>query len=795
MHTPSSATCSSASPRSGTCCRDAREDNPRVADRRHAAQSDVANGRYAARVFEEPLNAHRRLRYSVRGPEWAFVIPHGDWDALADAMRRCSSFWNGAGSLILPVKANGALPRTLNALLDAREIDLAWVHPSIDEALYPRLTEKLRQLARLHERFDQHETHPLRLRSADEDKPRGRLVVPSTDSAVKRMLTLALWGDISKEDLPHYQRRYEVSWPSPGKASWKSLIDGQIAGPVTSPLLMVQEGMNLVWASSSAEYPYLWVFSARPSFTSMVEFWNFRARLLADSAGAPVLGVPHQALSSPGALASLGEWLHRPPGHRSTPDCFVVCDAKQEQSVTSALATVPVVPELSGKYSNQVGNGIIPNNPPTFAFRGGELWARFQRGLVNTQLITIVNGRTSLVLPAPDAFQVRDFSHVRVTMHDLPVPMPVTRSIAESIYVNALPGDGGVRITTSATAEWNLDISLPTAVQALNHWAGDLGFDVVSTREALDAEAILKRLSSLERLDVLASAKRLALLERLAPLSTRKLAQRLVAELRAAGETVAEEAIAERLGSMASFLELRGRTAADLASGIGGGGATKKEVLTLLPDLVAAGFVRRARDVVCPDCRYRTLLGLSEQAEIVRCQACEAQFALPVVDPGTTKEPDMIYRLDGLMARALSQDILPVLLTLRAFAKSRPALGSFAAWPGLVFAPRDGSRAVEVDLLVSFGASVFCCEVKKTARTLKEVQLLDLLGICERLDARPAIAALNGTFSGKLAAVVNRRGGRVLDGGALLAGSPGVDPPDGRLGRFAGLAGLSGASA
>jgi hypothetical protein len=85
-----------------------------------------------------------------------------------------------------------------------------------------------------------------------------------------------------------------VSEAPTGVASWKALIDGQIAGPVTSPLLMVQTGMGMVWSDSTAKYPYLWVFPSRPSFSSIVGFWNFRARLIADAAGAPVLGVPHQ---------------------------------------------------------------------------------------------------------------------------------------------------------------------------------------------------------------------------------------------------------------------------------------------------------------------------------------------------------------------------------------------------------------------------------------------------------------------------------------------------------------------
>jgi LSD1 subclass zinc finger protein len=521
-----------------------------------------------------------------------------------------------------------------------------------------------------------------------------------------------------------------------------------------------------------------------------VAFWNFRARLIADAAGAPVLGLPSQTLTSPGALGSLGEWLQRPPGHRSVPDCFVSCTEKQAARVERALATISIIPETATEYKNEFGNDVVANSPPTFAPRPPEIWGPFQRGLVTTQLATIVDGQTALVLPAPDGFGVRDLSHVRLTMHDLPLSMPVTQRVAESVYPNAVPGDGGVRITTSAMAEWNLDIRLPTAARALSDWASDRGFDVTPTREAMDAEAILRRLGSLAGLDVLASEQRIELLQRLAPLASGKLAQRLVAELKTVGETVDEAAIREQLASMSLFLELRGRTAAELA-GLMGDGVEKTNVLGLLPDLVAGGFVRRARDVVCPECRYRTLLALSEQAEMIRCRACQAEYALPVVDGNGTKEPDMVYRLDGLMARAMSQDILPVLLALRAFAKSGPATGSFAVWPGLQFKPQDGSDEAEVDLLVSFGTVVFCCEVKKTAHALKEKQLGELLKLCERLQTRPAIAALDGQFAPGLRDCVANLGGRILDGGALLAETPEVQPPR-QYGKFAGLVTQSG---
>jgi hypothetical protein len=207
-------------------------------------------------VFEEALTAHRRLRYSVRGPEWAFVIPYGDRGALEDVMRRCSGFWNGAGSLIVPIKRTGWMPPYVDDLLGTRAVDLTWVHGAVDGALHEGVVQKLGQIARLSDSFDRHETHPLRLVSPEQTRTQ-RLTVPATSTAAARTLKLALWGDIADDDLPYYRDRYTVQEAQPGAESWKALIDGQIAGPVTSPLLITQTGMEMTWSGTSAEYPYL----------------------------------------------------------------------------------------------------------------------------------------------------------------------------------------------------------------------------------------------------------------------------------------------------------------------------------------------------------------------------------------------------------------------------------------------------------------------------------------------------------------------------------------------------------
>jgi len=61
-------------------------------------------------VFDEHLNRQHRLSYATRGPEWAFMVPDGDLEALEEVMRLCSHFWNGAGTLLVPAGADGATP-------------------------------------------------------------------------------------------------------------------------------------------------------------------------------------------------------------------------------------------------------------------------------------------------------------------------------------------------------------------------------------------------------------------------------------------------------------------------------------------------------------------------------------------------------------------------------------------------------------------------------------------------------------------------------------------------------------
>jgi hypothetical protein len=715
-------------------------------------------------VFDAHLNRQHRLTYFIRGPEWAFAIPQGDVAVLEDVMRRCATFWNGAGSLLIPVRADGRMPRSLDILLQTRPVDACYMHEELGDVARTAVQERIPGAVRLWDGFDDRELHPLHLRerrvSGDEPKP--TLELPQFRSAALRRAALAIWGDILDDDMPAWQERYEVA-SCDGEAAHGALLRGQLAGPSTSPLHLTARHMGVV-QGSGPEWPHIWVL-AQASFGQLVNFWNFRARVLARPNGAGVVGIPRESLRHPQQLRALADWLPRVPGMRMTPDVYVASPDALDEEVRAALAEVPLPEETVPRHGHQIGRGVEPNDPPTFSFARPYLAGPFVRGASATTLVAFNDGRSSLALPAPAGFEVRSVGHTRLVFSNLPLPLPVTGSAARRVHEHAQACDG-VMLLTDAAPQWNFEVRLPTAGEALQDWVADHGFVLTRSDDGRDAEALLQRLGSLEALDVLADRKRLALLQALAPASRKKLAQRLVARARDEGAVLNEDAMMERLADIGLFLEAQARTANDIATTMGPG-TKKREVYALLPPLVEAGFVRRAHSLRCPQCRFLQLLDLSAQDERVRCRACGELFVMPVVDESGRREPELFYRLDGLMARVMDQDILPVLLTLRAVRPPPESSDLFFAWPG-VEVKKGEDPEVDIDLLVSNGSAVWAFEVKQNATGLKAPQLRRLMETAAALGARPGIAAAEGEFAPELVERVLEASGQVLTGAQLL---------------------------
>lgn len=711
-----------------------------------------------AAMFDSHLNTQHRLDYMARGPEWAFAVPAGDLDALEEVMALCSGFWNGTGSLMVPVSKSGRFDSNLDDLLEARPVECCWLHPSLSAKARAACEQKLPSQD-LHESFDETEVHPLLLANPPTTKEeRETLPVPRVERASQRRLALALWGAIPDTDLPHWRDHYEVVEVE-GVAATRALVDGQTGPGVTTPLRRAQLAMNLLRQVSPWSWPTLFVFS-RINFRSLINFWNLRSRTLGYLDGAQIAGIPKAALADQVLMAEIRHWATSSPFVQYKPDILVAAESTLAEELETALGSVGFEP-YEGKMSENIG-GQPEARAPLYGKGPLLLSGRLLRGVGGSELIALSEGRSPIRLAQPGDLKLRGGHRVRVALRNLPTPLPITTSAAAQMTANGVACEGLMVHLASNRKSWDLDLRMLDRFEALRAFATDKGEATELTQDGRYAEALLRRVESVRSLDVLADANAIALLRSLAPQSRPKLTRRLLREVEQRdGSELSGEQLSGLLREIGIFLELGSKSSADLASELQ---ITQVQVLATLEPLIELGLVTRGRSVRCPECRYRAVVSLEQLAERLRCEACGHSYALPVRNAADGKEPRLVYRLDGLMARVMDQDLLPVLLALRAMDKRLSAV-HFFAWPGVQFTGDQG--AVDVDLLCSDGNDVHCFEVKDNASSLEEGQLNRLFELADRLEARPGVAGLRNSFAAPLRSQVQARGGLVLEAGEL----------------------------
>jgi DNA-directed RNA polymerase subunit RPC12/RpoP len=713
-----------------------------------------------ARMFDSHLDTQLRLNYSVRGPEWGFAIPAGDLDALAEVMARCSVFWNGPGSLIVAVGAGGELDPRIEPLLETRPIENCWLHPSLGEAERSAVGARLPS-AKLWEGFDQYELHPLLLATNIPDPmQRPSLLIPEPgDEEELRLLTLALWGAIPEDDLFAWGGYYNVG-SAPGEVAWRALVDGQVGPLVSSPLRLCEVGLRVNYQQGPQEWPTLFVFS-QIDFGSLVDFWNLRSRSMNGANGAPVIGMTLAMLGQPEAHRALQRWTVQAEGVVRVPDVLVASAADLRPAIDTELVAAGFERDEGSGLEVTMGASIDPGRPASYRHGAMALGGRFVRGAAASQLVAVSAGSASLRLPQPAGLDIRSGHHLRLVLRNLPAPLPITGRAAAQMHPDGIAYDGLMLNIGAVGVAWDIDVRLLERFEALDAWAQDTGGAAALTQDGRYAEALLRRLGSLVKLEPLTDPLRIQILRLLAPRSRLKLAQRLVAEAAEKdGTELSEQQLLAGLDDVALFLELEAKAATDIASELH---VKLPEVLAALGPLVDLGLITRGRAVRCPECNYGSVFALAAIDERVECPACGHRFALPVSTPDGRREPGVVYRLDGLMARIMDQNLLPVLLALRS-ARAQLAAPHFFAWPGVLFEPEQ----TDVDLLCSNGESVFCFEVKDNAASLSDDQLADLIALSERLGAQPSIAGLRGSFSDKQRQEVVDHGGMVLDSDQLL---------------------------
>ena len=519
-------------------------------------------------MFDEHLNRQHRLSYIARGPEWAFAIPQGDLETLESVMRRCSTFWNGVGTVLVPVRADGRIPVSVKWFLRIRPVDACYTHERLGEAAREAV-QRLTGAVPMWEGFDRRELGPADLLGRREAVSARLMERPRFGTAGLRRAALAIWGHIPEEDAAYWEDRYEVVFRQ-GEHAHGALLRGQVQRQAASPLRFTSLYMQAAHQVAPLDRPYIWVIES-PTFDNLVNFWNFRARCLAQANGAPVIGIPRESLRHPGELCELTTWVVRYPSVRRTPDVLVSRPSELDDELRAVLLALPFVEDTGDGIEEQWGLSPAPNEPPSFRFVRPRLGGPFIRGTSGNTLVVFANGRSSLALPAPQSFKARSFGHTRLVFRNLPLPLPMTPTVARAVHRDGQASDG-VMLLTNAPERWNFDIRLPTAEEALAHWLGDHGFGFERTQDGHDADALLTRLGSLDALDVLADPKRVAVLDSLAPPNRDKLAAALVAEAKEeAGVELDANALVEKLSDLGLFLEVETRTAGDIASVMGPG--------------------------------------------------------------------------------------------------------------------------------------------------------------------------------------------------------------------------------
>jgi hypothetical protein len=702
------------------------------------------------------IRVQHRLRYALRGGEYAFAVPEGDLDALEEIAGQCCDFWNGANSLLIPVAEDGAITE-VEGLFEIREPERIYMHGRVSEAGQAALRARWGEhVSPLWPEAFRHEHHPLNLqpsaREPAEDGPQIALPIPSYEEPDLARIARIVWGRINDDDRSEYEEAFLLE-SHDGDAAHYALLAGQITG--LSPLAQSTHLMRLVFQSSPVRARQLFVID-KLEFDQLVLFWNVRARATTWIDEAAVVAIPATALDTWERLRPLLDWMK---GRAVKPDLLVYAPPDLREGAGAALEQLGFTHAADqARLTEYLGQVPEERQQLEYAFSRLRLGGRMRRGLTNESLVTLEPGRNLVGFEPPEGFGTRWGGHVRLDLLSWPLPFPPTAATARRVQENAFVDQGVVCVVTAASNRaLTFDLVLPGADDVLNDFLEARDLTARLSAAGRYAQALIGRLGGPQRLDSLARPGALAVLEPLTPLSRHKLLQRLdkmLTERYGEGAPPQEELV-EMLRGLVTELDLPSRTLSDLASKTG---AQRRELLTALEELIDVGFVRRGRQERCPECGYDDFYSLGEIDERVTCHACQTTFLLHVATGGS--EPSLAYQLDPLMARAMDQNLLPVLLTL-GYLYSPAVAGAVAFWPGIEIVDAGGGMQ-DCDIVLAQEESVIVCECKQTAEGLTLDQAERTLALAELFGAVTYFSALEGDFNDEIKELAAERGRTVL---------------------------------
>jgi hypothetical protein len=688
------------------------------------------------------LDRQRRLKYIARGPEFAIAVPDHDLEALGEVVRSCSDFWNGPGTLLLPTQPDGTVSDRYDYLLEALPPDQVYFHRSLSGPAERSLADRWPgRVGRWGEAVREQEVHPIRLLTSPTDSLE-RLDLPEFADPLMRVVRDLTCGALHADVVGELQRWFAFDSPE-GDAALLAVFRNQVSG--MSPLSWARRFMRFVEGTTFSESKHLFVFPRSPEYVDLVDFWNLRARLPSFMDEPALVGVPVQAFELEGIDAVLREWMMVPPlGVK--PDVSIEVYADDVEIVEAALRKAGFNKDETGKET--IFSSVpADREAPEYALRRCRTPGRLRRGMRTEALTALAEGDNELDVDPPTGFPPRFewAGFMRFEIHGLPLALPVVGPLARTCLTNGFEADDGVAILTQATRRrLRLPLRIPSPEVQLERYAEHLSLEMRPSGAGALADTLIGRLPSRSGLDALAHPSALPLLSGLYPTSRLKLAKRVRHELSSLDPPIEvdEERLVDLLRDQGLFLETKARTLAEVAQTAG---AQPAELVSALGPLCDAGFVQRGRRVQCPQCQLSDFWALRELDEHLRCRACQNRFPLPATEGPV--EAQTAYRLDGLMARIMDQDLVPVLLTVRHLLQRSQATLDAVYFPGLdLFEPQTRDPFAEVDILLADGGRLQIAECKSRAEAVTAALAAEHIALAARLGGVPVLAASDGEF-------------------------------------------------
>lgn len=705
----------------------------------------------------EPFADRRQLSLTLRGPEFAVLIPTGDMAALSDTCGKLASIWNGVGTLLIPV-GEESTDEPYEKWLNILSIDQLMYHESVSPEHRSQIDQAVGlPISQFSDFVLDYEVHIWRLASgAEQARP---LQLEFEEDLLPIQKTL-LWGELDDFDRAFLAERDLLAEYDPSPAA---IVRAQLRRD--SPLAWSAIRTDLVSAvNTPGPSKSVYVFSAEPDFEELLLFWNLRARLQTHAGEATILGVPIHAVQAAAEEGLFREFSDAIP-QGSKPDFRVGCSEKARPEVESILLQdgYELVEPKETHYSQ------VPDerNRREFAFGTILVGGQLRRGTESGQLTDLRQGlnRTQFQRPEDLPKTVDWAGTLRYELGGIPELFPLSNSIA-ALHMNEAHAardniSGGIMMGGQTPV---LDLRIPSPEIQLDAHLASLGFRGKESSAGRIARTLLEK-TDRESLDALTKPGALDILGALVRRNSSKIATRIAQRFPEGNFN--DEVLSELTAALEAesyFLEIPALTLPEIGSDVAKSPADLGEAMGRLVD---AGFVTRGRKVSCPVCSFSDFWALGELDEKLECRHCNSRFPLPAFD--TNGEIPNHFRLEGMTARAVDQGIPAVLLSLR-FLLGRPeGVGYRAWWPGLDLFP-NGSRVqeFETDLLFACDGRLWSVECKSNAAAIDGDVAMAQVEQARKIGAEPAVAAPVGAFSSDVIRVAEEEGLQLLSPAELL---------------------------